>query len=81
MSYEDVFNQVEETLLDILARIDDGDEEAVKELIKIKKYIAELNDMLSMVDESDNLESIKNKFDDMSKKFDEFLMAVVKVVG
>ncbi len=81
MSYEDVFNQVEETLLDILARIDDGDEEAVKELIKIKKYIAELNDMLSMVDESDNLESIKAKFDDMSKKFDEFLMAVVKVVG
>ncbi len=81
MSYEDVFNQVEETLLDILARIDDGDEEAVKELIKIKKYISELNDMLSVVDESDNLESIKAKFDEMSKKFDEFLMAVVKVVG
>ncbi len=81
MEAEDIFNQIEEGILDILARIDDGDETALVDLKKIKRYIAELNDMLGVVDENDDIESIKEKFDELSKKFDEFLMAVVKVVG
>ncbi len=81
MKIEDMFDSIEETLLDILARIDDGDEEALNDLKKVKKYIGEMNDMLSVVDENDDMESIKKKFDELSNKFDEFLMAVVKVVG
>ncbi len=81
MKLEDMFDGIEETIMDILARIDDGDEGALEELKKVKRYIAELNDMLSVVDEGDDIESIKSKFDELSKKFDEFLMAVVKVVG
>ena len=81
MKIEDMFDSIEETLLDVLARIDDGDEEALNDLKKVKRYIGEMNDMLSVVDEKDDMESIKKKFDELSKKFDEFLMAVVKVVG
>ncbi len=81
MKLEDMFDGIEETLMDILARIDDGDESALVELKKVKKYITELNDMLSVVEEGDTIDSIQKKFDDLSKKFDEFLMAVVKVVG
>jgi len=81
MKVEDISNQIEEGMLDILARIDDGDDSALGDLKKLKRYFAELNDMLSVVDENDDIESIKQKFDELSKKFDEFLMAVVKVVG
>ncbi len=81
MNLQNMFDTIEETLMDILARIDDGDEEALSELKKMKKYISELNDMLSVIEESDDMESIKKKFDELSKKFDEFLLAVVKVVG
>ena len=81
MTLEETFDQIEETLMDILARIDDGDAEALEELKKAKKYMGELSDMLSIVDDDDDIESVKKKFDELSKKFDEFLMAVVKVVG
>ncbi len=81
MKSEEIFDTVEEVLLDLLARIDDGDAEALEELKRVKKYIAELNDMLSVVDENDDMNSIKEKFDALSEKFEEFLMAVVKVVG
>ncbi len=81
MKIEEMFDSIEETLLDILARIDDGDEEALNDLKKVKKYIGEMADMLSVVDDNDDMESIKKKFDELSNKFDEFLMAVVKVVG
>nr|AAZ32453.1 hypothetical protein [uncultured euryarchaeote Alv-FOS1] len=72
---------MEDMLLDLLARIDDGDAEALDELKRLKKYISELNDMLSVVDDEDDIHTIKTKFDALSDKFEEFLMAVVKVVG
>ncbi len=81
MNIEDLFDTIEEELMDILARIDDGDERALKELKKAKKYFKELADMLSAVDDDETIESMKKKFDALSKKFDEFLMTVVKVVG
>ncbi len=81
MNVQDTFDQIEENIMDLLARIDDGDEAALEDLKKLKKYITELSDMLSVVDESDDLESIRKKFDELSKKFDDFLMAIVKVVG
>ncbi|NPA74665.1 MAG: hypothetical protein GXO25_01115 [Euryarchaeota archaeon] len=81
MKTEELFDSVEELLLDLLARIDDGDAEALEDLKKVKKYIGELNDMLNVVDENDDMESIKKKFDALNDKFEKFLMAVVKVVG
>ncbi len=81
MKIEEMFDTIEETLMDLLARIDDGDEEALKELKKVKKYIGEMADMLNVIDDNDDMDSIKKKFDELSKKFDDFLMTVVKVVG
>ncbi len=81
MSIENLFDTIEEEIMDLLARIDDGDEEAIEELKKAKKYFKELADMLSVVNDDETVESMKKKFDMLSKKFDDFLMTVVKVVG
>ncbi len=65
----------------MLARIDDGDENALEELKKVKRYFEELNDLLSIISEEDTIETVSKKFDKLSEKFDEFLEEIVKVVG
>ncbi len=81
MGVEDLFDSVEEQILDLLARIDDGDEKALEELKKVKRYFEELNDLLSIISEEDTIETVSKKFDKLSEKFDEFLEEIVKVVG
>ncbi len=81
MNVEELFDSVEEFLIDILAKIDDGDERALEELKKVKIYIADLNDVLSIIKEEDTIEDFKKKLDVLSKKFDEFLMDIIKVTG
>ncbi len=81
MEMEDLFDSIEETLLDLLARVDDGDEEALEELKKFKRYIVDLADVLSIIEEKDTVDDFKKKLDILSKKFDEFLMDIVHVVG
>lgn len=76
-----MFDSVEEQILDLLARIDDGDEKALEELKKVKRYFEELNDLLSIISEEDTIETVSKKFDKLSEKFDEFLEEIMKVVG
>ena len=77
----DIYDAIEEKIMDLLARIDDGDAAALNELKNMKKYIEEMADFLAVIDDRDTIDTIKNKFDKLSEKFDEFLMSVVKVVG
>ena len=77
----DIIEEMEEYFLDILARIDDGDEKALEELKIMKRSVAKLGEMLELVDENDTLESIEGKFKVLEDKFDELLMAMHKVVG
>ncbi len=77
----DIIEEMEEYFLDILARIDDGDQKALEELKIMKKSVAKLGEMLELVDENDTLESIEKKFKALEDKFDELLMAMHKVVG
>lgn len=81
MDVEELFDTIEEALLDILARIDDGDENALQDLKKIKVYIKDLNDVLSIIDDKDTIKDFEKKLDILSKKFDEFLMDIVRVAG
>ncbi|AGB04885.1 hypothetical protein AciM339_1013 [Aciduliprofundum sp. MAR08-339] len=81
MNVEDLFDTIEESLLDILARIDDGDESALEDLKKIKVYVSDLADVLSIIKEEDSIEDFKKKLDVLSKKFDEFLMDIIRVTG
>ncbi len=81
MNVEDLFDTIEESLLDILARIDDGDESALEDLKKIKVYVNDLADVLSIIKEEDSIEDFKKKLDVLSKKFDEFLMDIIRVTG
>ena len=76
-----IYDEIEERIMDLLTRIDDGDKNALEEIKKMKKYFEELTDFLSIIDDGDTIESVKEKFERMSEKFDEFLMSVVKVVG
>ncbi|MCD6275187.1 hypothetical protein B6U71_03665 [Euryarchaeota archaeon ex4484_178] len=81
MNLEELADTVEEYLMDLLARVDDGDEEALEELKKAKIYFEDLVDAFSLLKDDDTIDSIKEKFDELSKKFDKFLMDIVKVVG
>ena len=81
MEVEDLFDTIEESLLDILARIDDGDEKALEDLKKIKVYVRDLNDVLSIIEDKDTIEDFEKKLDMLSKKFDDFLMDIVRVTG
>ncbi len=81
MSLENLFDEIEETLMDILARVDEGDERALEELKKAKIYFEDLSEILSIIKEEDTIDTIKKKFDVLSEKFDKFLMDIVKVVG
>jgi len=77
----DIIEEMEEYFLDILARIDDGDEKALEELKIMKKSVAKLDEMLALIDDNDTLETIEKKFKALEDKFDELLMAMQKVVG
>ncbi len=81
MEVEDLFDTIEESLLDILARIDDGDEKALEDLKKIKVYVRDLSDVLSIIDDKDTIKDFERKLDILSKKFDDFLMDIVRVTG
>ena len=81
MKPDELFDTVEEYLLDLLARIDDGDESALEDLKKVKVYLTDLADVLSVIDEKDTIEDFQKKLDALSKKFDEFLMDIVRVTG
>ncbi len=81
MEVEELFDTIEEVLLDILARIDDGDEKALQDLKKIKVYVRDLNDVLSIIEDKDTIKDFEKKLDMLSKKFDEFLMDIVRVTG
>jgi len=81
MDVEDLFDSLEEFILDLLARIDDGDEKALEDLKRMKVYIGDLADVLSVIDDEDTIEDFKKKLDKLSEKFDEFLMDVVRVTG
>jgi hypothetical protein len=81
MELEELFDSIEENLLDLLARVDDGDEKALEELKKFKRYIVDLGDVLSIIKDDDTIDDFKKKLDSLSKKFDEFLMDIVHVVG
>jgi len=77
----DIIEEMEEYFLDILARIDDGDEKALEELKIMKKSVAKLSEMLDLIEESDTLETIEKKFQALEDRFDGLLMAMHKVVG
>ncbi len=77
----DIIEEMEEYFLDILARIDDGDEKALEELKIMKKSVAKLGEMLELIDDDDTLETIEKKFQALEDKFDDLLMAMHKVVG
>jgi len=77
----DIIENMEEYFLDILARIDEGDEKALEELKEMKRSVAKLSEMLDLIDESDTLETIEEKFNALEDRFDELLMAMHKVVG
>ena len=81
MELEELFDSIEEVLLDLLARVDEGDERALEELKKFKRYIVDLAEVTGVIDEKDSIGDFKKKMDLMSKKFDEFLMDIVHVVG
>ena len=81
MEVEDLFDTIEEALLDILAHIDNGDEKALEDLKKIKVYVRDLNDVLSIIDDKDTIKDFQKKLDMLSKKFDNFLMDIVRVTG
>jgi|GEM_PF-1664680 len=81
MDLQNLFDEIEETIIDLLARIDEGDEKALEELKKVKIYFEDITEILSTMDEDETIETVKRKFDTLSKKFDKFLIDIVRVVG
>jgi len=81
MNLQNLFDEIEETIMDLLARIDEGDEKALEELKKAKIYFEDITEILSTINDDETIETVKRKFDALSKKFDKFLMDIVRVVG
>ena len=81
MDLQNLFDEIEETIIDLLARIDEGDKKALEELKKVKIYFEDITEILSTMDEDETIETVKRKFDTLSKKFDKFLIDIVRVVG
>ena len=77
----EVMEKAEEYFLDLIARIDEGDEKALEELKNLKKYMAEINALLDLIDEEDTVETIKGKFEILEKRFEALIMELNKVVG
>ena len=78
---EEVVQKLEERIIDLLSRMDDGDEKALEELKTLKKAVNNLNEFMSFVDDDDTMDTVKKKMYLLEKKFDEFLMDLNKVVG
>ncbi len=78
---EEVVQKLEERIIDLLSRMDDGDEKALEELKSLKRAVNNLNEFMSFVDDDDTMDTVKKKMDLLEKKFDEFLMDLNKVVG
>jgi len=76
-----IIEKAEEYFLDLVARIDEGDEKALTELKNLKKYVAQISALLELVDEDDTVDSIKEKFDILEKRFESLIMELNKVVG
>ena len=76
-----VIEKAEEYFLDLIARIDEGDEKALDELKGLKKYVSEISALLDLIDEDDTIETIKGKFEAMEKRFESLIMELNKVVG
>ncbi len=78
---DDIIQKVEEKIIELLDKIDEGNKEALEELKKLKKAVHNLDEFMSFVQDGDTIESIENKMNVIEKKFDEFLMELNKVVG
>ena len=78
---EEVVQKLEERIIDLLSRMDEGEEKALEELKSLKKAVNNLNEFMSFVDDDDTMDTVKRKMDLLEKKFDEFLMDLNKVVG
>ena len=78
---DETLQKLEERIIDLLSRMDEGDEKALEELKELKKAVRNINEFMSFIDESDTLQTIGMKMDLLEKKFDEFLMDLNKVVG
>lgn len=77
----EVIEKAEDYLLGLIARIDEGDENALLELKNMKRYMAELNSILDLIDEKDTMEDIKEKLNHIEKRFEGLLMDLNLVVG
>ncbi len=77
----ETLEKLEEYFLDLLARIDEGDEKALDELKAMKSYIAEIHSVLELIDESESLESIEKKMKLLEERFDMLMLELSKVVG
>ncbi len=77
----EVIEKAEEYFLELVARIEEGDEKALHELKELKKYMADINSILDMVDERDTIETLRNKFEALEKRFDRLMMEMHRVVG
>ncbi len=78
---DELIQKLEEKVIDLVERMDAGEEKALEELKSLKKAIDNLDGFMSFLDENDTLESIGKKMDFLEKRFDEFLMELNKVVG
>ena len=77
----ETLENLEEYFLDLIARIDEGDESALRELKSMKKYIAEMNSLLELIDDNETIESIEGKMKLLEKRFEMLMMELSKVVG
>ncbi len=78
---DEIIQKFEEKILDLISRMDEGDENALEELKEMKKAVNNLGEFMSFIDDNDTLETINSKLDLLEKKFDEFLMELNHVVG
>ncbi len=77
----EVIEKAEEYFLELVSRIEEGDEEALGELKELKRYMADINSILDMIEENDTIETIKAKFDSLEERFDRLMMEIHRVVG
>ncbi len=77
----EILEQLEEYFLELIARIDEGDEKALEELKSMKKYISEINAVLELIEDDETIESMEEKMKLLEKRFDMLMMELSKVVG
>ncbi len=77
----EILEHLEEYFLELIARIDEGDENALEELKSMKKYISEINAVLELIEDNETIESMEEKMKLLEKRFDMLMMELSKVVG